>query len=60
MDDPGKLLEGNGKNLRHVKIKDAAQLRDANLKQLILQAKLLNRQTPLSLNMRPKAKKQRA
>jgi len=54
MKDPGKLLEGAGNNLRHVKIKDAAQVRDPNLRQLLLQAKLLNDKTPVSASLRPK------
>jgi hypothetical protein len=28
LSDPGELLEGTGENLRHVKLKDAKQLRD--------------------------------
>lgn len=52
--DPGKLLEGAGRNLRHVKIKDAAQTRNANLKDLLLQAKALNDKTPVSASLRPK------
>jgi hypothetical protein len=51
--DPGRLLEGEGNNLRHVKIKDVAQVRNANLKQLIVQAKLLNDKTPVSASLRP-------
>jgi hypothetical protein len=52
--DPTGLLEGAGKNLRHVKLKDVAQLRDANLRQLILHAAALNRETPLTSSMRVK------
>jgi hypothetical protein len=51
--DPGKLLEGEGNNLRHVKIKDAAQVRNPNLKQLLEQAKLLNDKTAVSASLRP-------
>ncbi|HWZ96357.1 MAG TPA: DUF1801 domain-containing protein [Candidatus Dormibacteraeota bacterium] len=54
MKDPKRLLEGEGHNLRHVKIKDVAQVRDANLKQLLLQAKALNGKTPVSASLRPK------
>jgi hypothetical protein len=54
MKDPNRLLEGEGHNLRHVKIKDIAQVRDANLKQLLLQAKALNGKTPVSASLRPK------
>ncbi len=52
--DPGKLLEGEGRNLRHIKITDVAQVRDARLKQLLLQAKSLNDKTPVSASLRPK------
>jgi hypothetical protein len=51
--DPGKLLEGQGNNLRHVKIKDVAQVRNPNLKQLLMQAKFLNDKTPVSASLRP-------
>ncbi len=54
MKDPGKLLEGEGHNLRHVKIKDLAQARNPQLKALILQAKALNDKTPVSQSLRPK------
>jgi hypothetical protein len=54
MKDPGKLLEGEGRNLRHVKIKDAAQARNPQLKALLLQAKALNDKTPVSKSLRPK------
>jgi hypothetical protein len=52
--DPGKLLEGTGKNLRHVKLWEREQLRDANLRNLIVEAVALNRQTPLTSSMRVK------
>jgi hypothetical protein len=52
--DPTKLLEGTGKNLRHVKLREVADVHDANLKQLILQAKKLNREQPLSAGLRGK------
>jgi len=54
MKDPGKLLEGDGNNLRHVKIKDVAQVRNPYLKQLLLEAKRLNDKTPVAANLRPK------
>jgi len=54
MKDPEKLLEGEGRNLRHIKISDVAQTRDSNLKQLLLQAKALNDKTPVSQSLRPK------
>lgn len=46
--DPTKLLEGTGKNLRHVKLREVSDVHDANLKQLILQAKKLNREQPIT------------
>lgn len=52
--DPGKLLEGEGRNLRHIKIADVAQTRDPNLKSLLLQAKALNDKTPVSASLRPR------
>jgi hypothetical protein len=52
--DVAGLLEGTGKNLRHVKLKDAEQVRDPNLRQLILEAAALNRETPLTPSMRVK------
>lgn len=54
LEDSGKLLEGQGRNLRHIKIADVAQTRDPNLKSLLLQAKALNDKTPVSASLRPK------
>lgn len=54
MKDTGNLLEGEGHNLRHVKIKDVAQTRNPQLKTLLLQAKALNNKTPVSESLRPK------
>jgi hypothetical protein len=50
--DSAELLEGTGKNLRHVKLKEVEQLRDANLRQLLLEAAALNEGTPLTDSMR--------
>jgi hypothetical protein len=47
--DPTKLLKGTGKNLRHVKLREVSDVHDANLKQLILHAKKLNREEPSSI-----------
>lgn len=52
--DPGKLLEGEGRNLRHIKIAEVAQTHDPNLKSLLLKAKALNDKTPVSASLRPK------
>jgi hypothetical protein len=51
--DPAKLLQGTGKNLRHVKIRDKAQLVDANLRDLILSAVSLNRRDPQKSKLLP-------
>jgi len=55
LEDSAELLEGTGKNLRHVKLKEVEQLRDANLRQLLLEAAALNEATPLTDSMRVKA-----
>ena len=52
--DPGGLLEGTGKNMRHVKLREPEQMRDANLRRLILEAAALNRDAPLTPSMRVK------
>jgi hypothetical protein len=52
--DPVHLLEGTGKNLRHVKLRDASQLRSVNLRALILESAALNRASPLTASMRAK------
>ena len=48
------MLEGTGKNLRHVKLKDVEQVRDPNLRKLIVEAAALSRETPLTPSMRVK------
>ncbi len=50
--DPEGLLEGTGKNLRHVKIKAAADLRRPGLSQLLKSAARLNAKEPQQ-GMRP-------
>jgi hypothetical protein len=52
--DDAELLEGTGKNLRHVKLKEVEHLRDANLRQLLLEAAALNEAKPMSGSMRAK------
>jgi hypothetical protein len=54
LSDPTGLLEGTGKNLRHIKLETAEQLRDGNLDRLILEAAALNRETPMTPSMRVK------
>jgi len=52
--DSAGLLEGTGKNLRHVKLKSAAGLNIAGLRELLQESAELNRQSPLGASMRPK------
>ncbi len=52
--DHEQLLEGKGKNFRHVKLRDPEQVRDAHLTKLLLEAAALNRATPLGVTGRPK------
>jgi hypothetical protein len=51
--DPGKLLEGTGKNLRHVKLRNLGDLRNPALTELIVAATKLNTQQPME-GMKPK------
>ncbi|MGB7731112.1 MAG: DUF1801 domain-containing protein [Candidatus Acidiferrum sp.] len=51
--DPAKLLEGTGKNLRHVKLRTSEDLRKPALKKLIQAAARLNKKEPME-GMRPK------
>ncbi len=55
--DASGLLEGSGRNMRHVKLRELSDVRDANLKQLILRAKEINKGEPLGPAMRPKKRK---
>jgi hypothetical protein len=50
--DSAQLLEGTGKNLRHVKLRELSDVHDANLRQLIVQAAALNKKEPLGPAMR--------
>lgn len=52
--DPAGLLEGEGRNLRHIKIADVGETRNPHLKDLLLKAKALNDKTPVSQSLRPK------
>ena len=52
--DSAGLLEGTGKNLRHVKLRELEQVRDPNLRKLIVEAAELNRETPLTPSIRVK------
>ena len=51
--DPANLLEGTGKNLRHVKLRSMEDLRRPALKKLILVAARLNKKEPME-GMKPK------
>ena len=53
--DPEKLLEGTGKNLRHVKLRSPEDLRNPTLKKLIKAAARLNKKEPMA-GMKPKKK----
>lgn len=53
--DPANLLEGTGKNLRHVKLRTKEDLRAPGLKKLILAAARLNKKEPME-GMKPKKK----
>jgi len=57
LDDPEKLLEGTGKNLRHVKLRSVEDVVRSGLRKLVKQAARLNRETP-QLGMRPGRKPQ--
>ena len=56
LSDPAALLEGTGKNLRHVKLNGASPLASSALASLIRQAATLNRAAPLTPSMRPAKK----
>lgn len=45
--DPGKLLEGTGKYLRHAKLRSAADVRRSEVRALLEQAAELNRKEPV-------------
>ena len=46
--DPGKLLEGTGKYLRHVKLRGPADVRRPAVKSLLAEAAALNRKKPVT------------
>jgi hypothetical protein len=52
--DSAGLLEGTGKNLRHVKIKPSSQINQAGLRELLRESAGINRESPLGVAMRPK------
>jgi hypothetical protein len=46
LDDPAKLLEGTGKSLRHVKLREVEDLKRPELRKLIGEALKLNKREP--------------
>jgi hypothetical protein len=55
LSDSSRLLEGTGKNIRHVKLKKAEQVGDPNLRSLLLEAAVLNSKQSLNTAMRRSA-----
>jgi hypothetical protein len=53
--DPGKLLEGSGKNFLHVKLSTVEDVKRPGLKELIVEAAKLNKREPIE-GMRAKRK----
>jgi len=49
--DPGELLEGTGKNLRHVKLRSAEDVGTPELRKLIEAAARLNKKEPMEKAM---------
>jgi hypothetical protein len=48
LEDPAGLLEGTGKNLRHVKLRAVEVLKRPELKKLIAEAAKLNKKEPMA------------
>jgi len=53
--DPAKLLQGTGRNLRHVKLRSTDDLQKPALKKLIRAAARLNKKEPM-VGMKPREK----
>jgi hypothetical protein len=49
--DPEKLLEGNGKGVRHVKLRTVADVKKPGVKKLVVEAAKLNKKDPPSGKM---------
>jgi len=47
LNDPESLLEGTGKNIRHVKLRTVADLEQRSLRELVLAAARLKGKTPM-------------
>jgi hypothetical protein len=54
LDDPERLLEGTGKNLRHVKLRTVEDLRRPGLRKLVKSAVRLNRENPSETKVKQK------
>ncbi len=54
LDDPERLLEGTGKNLRHVKLRTVEDLRRPGLRKLVKSAVRLNRENPWEVKVKQK------
>lgn len=50
--DPDRLLEGTGKNIRHIKLKKPEQVNHPGLRRLVQEAAVLNDQAPINSAMR--------
>jgi hypothetical protein len=50
--DPARLLEGTGKNMRHVKLSATEQVKNPHLHNLLLEAAFLNSNAPMTSSMR--------
>ena len=46
--DPGKMLEGTGKYLRHIKLRNVADVRRPGVRSLLKEAARLNRKEPVT------------
>jgi hypothetical protein len=54
LDDPERLLEGTGKNLRHVKLRIVEDLRRPGLRKLVKAAARLNRENSREIKLKQK------
>ena len=55
--DPDNLLEGTGKNLRHVKLKTVEQASHPGLRRVVAEAAALNGKAPVNSAMRARSKR---
>ena len=47
LEDPERLLEGTGKNIRHVKLRELADLQHKGLRELVQAAARMKGKTPM-------------